>query len=133
MLTGESKPVSKSEGDTVIGGSINGEGSLKIEVEKTGDETFLSQIVKMVQEAQQSKSKTQDIANRAAFWLTIVAITSGALTMFVWLTFTGESFNFALSRTVTVMVITCPHALGLAVPLVVAVSTALSMRIVNKK
>ncbi|HEX9740890.1 MAG TPA: copper-translocating P-type ATPase, partial [Ignavibacteriaceae bacterium] len=128
MLTGESKPVSKSEGDTVIGGSINGEGSLKIEVEKTGDETFLSQIVKMVQEAQQSKSKTQDLANRAAFWLTIIAITSGALTMFVWLMFSGETFNFALSRTVTVMVITCPHALGLAVPLVVAVSTALSAK-----
>lgn len=128
MLTGESKPVSKNEGDTVIGGSINGEGSLKIEVEKTGDETFLSHIVKMVQEAQQSKSKTQDLANRAAFWLTIIAITSGALTMFVWLMFTGESFNFALSRTVTVMVITCPHALGLAVPLVVAVSTALSAK-----
>jgi P-type Cu2+ transporter len=128
MLTGESKPVSKSEGDTVIGGSINGEGSLKIEVEKTGDETFLSQIVKLVQEAQQSKSKTQNLANRAAFWLTIVAISAGALTMFVWLMFTGESFNFALSRTVTVMVITCPHALGLAVPLVVAVSTALSAK-----
>ena len=128
MLTGESKPVSKSEGDTVIGGSINGEGSLKIEVEKTGDETFLSQIVKMVQEAQQSKSKTQDLANRVAFWLTIIAITSGALTMFVWLMFSGETFNFALSRTVTVMVITCPHALGLAVPLVVAVSTALSAK-----
>jgi P-type Cu2+ transporter len=128
MLTGESKPVSKSEGDTVIGGSINGEGSLKIEVEKTGDETFLSQIVKMVKDAQESKSKTQDLANRAAFWLTIIAITTGALTMLIWLMFTGESFNFALSRTVTVMVITCPHALGLAVPLVVAVSTALSAK-----
>jgi Cu2+-exporting ATPase len=128
MLTGESKPVSKSEGDTVIGGSINSEGSLKIEVEKTGDETFLSQIVKMVKDAQESKSKTQDLANRAAFWLTLIAITSGALTMLIWLMFTGESFNFALSRTVTVMVITCPHALGLAVPLVVAVSTALSAK-----
>ncbi|HEX9252917.1 MAG TPA: heavy metal translocating P-type ATPase [Ignavibacteriaceae bacterium] len=128
MLTGESKPVSKGEGDDVIGGSINGEGSIKIEVEKTGDETFLSQIVKMVKEAQESKSKTQNLANRAAFWLTIVAITAGALTMFVWLIFTGESFNFALARTVTVMVIACPHALGLAVPLVVAVSTALSAK-----
>src|SRR3990170_2496997 len=126
MITGESKPVSKSEGDDVIGGSINGEGSIKIEVEKTGDETFLSQIVKLVKEAQESKSKTQNLANRAAFWLTIVAITAGALTMFVWLMFTGESFNFALARTVTVMVIACPHALGLAVPLVVAVSTALA-------
>ena len=113
---------------TVIGGSINGEGSIKIEVEKTGDETFLSQIVKLVKEAQESKSKTQNLANRAAFWLTIVAITAGALTMFVWLMFTGESFNFALARTVTVMVIACPHALGLAVPLVVAVSTALSAK-----
>jgi Cu2+-exporting ATPase len=128
MITGESKPVSKSEGDGVIGGSINGEGSLKIEVEKIGDETFLSQIVKMVKEAQESKSKTQNFANRAAFWLTIIAITAGALTMFVWLVFTGQSFNFALSRTVTVMVITCPHALGLAIPLVVAVSTALSAK-----
>lgn len=128
MITGESKPVSKGEGDEVIGGSINGEGSLKIEVEKTGDETFLSQIVKLVKEAQESKSHTQDLANKAAFWLTIIAISAGAITMFVWLAFTGQSFNFALSRTVTVMVITCPHALGLATPLVVAVSTALSAK-----
>ncbi|MDO8548687.1 MAG: heavy metal translocating P-type ATPase [Ignavibacteria bacterium] len=128
MMTGESKPVSKGEGDSVIGGSINGEGSIKIEVEKTGDETFLSQVVKMVKEAQESKSKTQNLANKAAFWLTIIAITAGALTMFVWLMFTGESFNFALSRTVTVMIIACPHALGLAIPLVVAVSTALSAK-----
>ena len=128
MITGESKPVSKSEGDDVIGGSINGEGSIKIEVEKIGDETFLSQIVKLVKEAQESKSKTQNLANRAAFWLTIIAITAGTLTMFVWLMFTGQNFNFALARTVTVMVIACPHALGLAVPLVVAVSTALSAK-----
>ena len=128
MITGESKPVSKNEGENVIGGSINGEGSIKIEVEKTGDETFLSQVVKMVREAQESKSHTQNLANRAAFWLTIVAISAGAITMFAWLMFTGESFNFALSRTVTVMVITCPHALGLAIPLVVAVSTALSAK-----
>ena len=128
MITGESKPVSKGEGDSVIGGSINGEGSIKIEVEKIGDETFLSQVVKLVREAQESKSKTQNFADRTAFWLTIIAITAGALTMFVWLVFTGQSFNFALSRTVTVMVITCPHALGLAIPLVVAVSTALSAK-----
>lgn len=128
MITGESKPVSKGEGDEVIGGSINGEGSLKIVVEKTGDETFLSQVVKMVKEAQESKSKTQNLANKAAFWLTIIAITAGAITMFAWLMFTGQSFNFALTRTVTVMVITCPHALGLAIPLVVAVSTALSAK-----
>lgn len=128
MITGESKPVLKGEGDDVIGGSINGEGSIKIEVEKIGDETFLSQIVKLVKEAQESKSKTQNLANRAAFWLTIIAITAGTLTMFVWLMFTGQNFNFALARTVTVMVIACPHALGLAVPLVVAVSTALSAK-----
>lgn len=128
MITGESKPVSKGEGDDVIGGSINGEGSIKIEVEKIGDETFLSQIVKLVKEAQESKSKTQNLANRAAFWLTIIAITAGTLTMFIWLMFTGQNFNFALARTVTVMVIACPHALGLAVPLVVAVSTALSAK-----
>jgi Cu2+-exporting ATPase len=128
MITGESKPVSKGEGDEVIGGSINGEGSVKIKVEKTGDETFLSQVVKMVREAQESKSRTQDFANKAAFWLTIVAISAGAITMFVWLLIEGSTFNFALSRTVTVMVITCPHALGLAIPLVVAVSTALSAK-----
>jgi len=128
MITGESKPVSKGEGDTVVGGSINGEGSVKIIVEKIGDETFLSQVVKMVKEAQESKSKTQNFANKAAFWLTIIAISTGVITMFVWLVFTGQSFNFALSRTVTVMVITCPHALGLAIPLVVAVSTALSAK-----
>ena len=128
MITGESKPVSKGEGDEVIGGSINGEGSIKIKVEKTGDETFLSQVVKMVREAQESKSKTQNFADKAAFWLTIVAISAGLITMFVWLLVEGSTFNFALSRTVTVMVITCPHALGLAIPLVVAVSTAMSAK-----
>jgi len=128
MITGESKPVSKGEGDDVIGGSINGEGSVKIKVEKTGDETFLSQVVKMVRDAQESKSKTQNFANRAAFWLTVVAITAGVITMIVWLMVEGSTFNFALSRTVTVMVITCPHALGLAIPLVVAVSTSMSAK-----
>lgn len=128
MITGESQAVFKSEGNSVIGGSINGDGSIKIEVEKIGDETFLSQVVKLVKEAQKSKSKTQNLANRAAFWLTIIAIGAGLITMFAWLTFSGESFSFALSRTVTVMIITCPHALGLAIPLVVAVSTALSAK-----
>ncbi|HEX9739227.1 MAG TPA: heavy metal translocating P-type ATPase, partial [Ignavibacteriaceae bacterium] len=128
MLTGESSPVSKTEGDTVIGGAINGEGSIRIEVEKIGDEGFLSQVIKMVQEAQESKSKTQDLANRAAFWLTMLAIFGGAATMLIWLFAVGETFNFALTRTVTVMIITCPHALGLAIPLVVAVSTALSAK-----
>jgi Cu2+-exporting ATPase len=126
MLTGESVPVPKKEGNEVIGGSINGKGSLTVKVQKTGEEGYLSQVIDMVQEAQETKSKTQDLANRAAVWLTAIALGGGALTMFVWSTMMDADFAFALERTVTVMVITCPHALGLAVPLVVAVSTALS-------
>jgi len=126
MLTGESKPVTKRTGDKVIGGGINGEGSLVIQVERTGKDSFLSQVIDLVKEAQESKSKTQDLANRAAFWLTIIAIAGGAITMFIWLAIMNQDLAFALERTVTVMVITCPHALGLAVPLVVAVSTAIS-------
>lgn len=126
MLTGESKPVSKSEGAAVIGGSINGEGSVTVEVRKTGSDSFLSQVIELVKEAQESKSKTQDLANRAALWLTIVAIAGGAITFFIWTAIANQDLAFALERTVTVMVITCPHALGLAIPLVVAVSTALA-------
>ena len=127
MLTGETVPVERSEGDEVIGGSINGDGSLTVEVEKTGDETYLSQVIRMVEEAQASKSRSQDLANRAAFWLTIIALSVGALTLVAWLVL-GRQFEFALERAITVMVITCPHALGLAVPLVVAVSTAIGAR-----
>ena len=126
LMTGESKPVSKKQGDEVIGGSINGEGSLTIEVDRTGEDSFLSQVINLVRQAQESKSRTQDLANRAAFWLTIIALGAGAITFFAWTFFTTEDFVFALERTVTVMVITCPHALGLAVPLVVAVSTSLA-------
>ncbi|MEF8940466.1 MAG: copper-translocating P-type ATPase [Salinivenus sp.] len=126
MLTGESVPVPKEEENEVIGGSINGEGALTVEVQKTGEEGYLSQVIDMVEEAQETKSKTQDLANRAAVWLTAIALGGGALTMGVWSVVMGADFAFALERTVTVMVITCPHALGLAVPLVVAVSTALS-------
>jgi Cu2+-exporting ATPase len=126
MLTGESKPVEKAEGDEVIGGSVNGEGALEVEVQKTGDETYLNQVIELVRQAQESKSKTQDLANRAAVWLTAVALTGGAVTLLVWMLWTEQSFAFAIERTVTVMVISCPHALGLAVPLVVAVSTALA-------
>lgn len=126
MLTGESKPVSKQKGDEVLGGSINEEGSITVKIEKTGDESFLSQVIELVRQAQESKSKTQDLANRAAFWLTAVAIISGLLTFFVWTYFTTEDISFAINRTVTVMVIACPHALGLAIPLVVAVSTSLA-------
>lgn len=128
LMTGESKPVSKTKDDEVIGGSVNGEGSLTIEVKKTGEDSFLSQVIKLVKEAQESKSKTQDLANRAAFWLTFIALGAGALTFFGWTFWSTQSFVFALERTVTVMVITCPHALGLAVPLVVAVSTSLAAR-----
>ncbi len=126
MLTGESKPVSKKAGGRVIGGSINGEGSIVVEVKKTEKDSFLSHVIELVRQAQESKSRTQDLANRAAFWLTIIALTGGAVTLFIWLGIMGRDLAFALERTVTVMVITCPHALGLAVPLVVAVSTALA-------
>ncbi len=124
-LTGESVPVEKGEEDTVIAGAINGESAIIIEVQKTGDDTYLSQVVEMVRRAQESRSRTQDLANRAALWLTVMAVSVGALTLAVWLVL-GHDFNFALSRMVTVMVIACPHALGLAIPLVVAVSTGLS-------
>lgn len=126
LMTGESRPVSKDKGDEVIGGAINGEGSLTVEVNRTGDESFLSQVIDLVRQAQESKSRTQDLANRAAFWLTIAALSAGAITFLVWTAFTAKDFVFALERTVTVMVITCPHALGLAIPLVVAVSTSLA-------
>ncbi len=128
MLTGESKPVPKEEGGQVIGGSINGEGSITVEVQKTGEDSYLSQAIRLVEEAQQSKSKTQDLANRAAVWLTVIALTGGAITFGLWQFASNRDFVFALERSVTVMVITCPHALGLAIPLVVAVSTAISAR-----
>lgn len=124
LLTGEARPVSKEEGDEVIGGAVNGDGSVTVRVEKVGDETFLAQVVSMVRRAQESKSRTQNLADRVALWLTLVAITAGLITLAVWLSLRGE-LPFAIERMVTVMVITCPHALGLAIPLVVAVSTAL--------
>ncbi len=126
MLTGESKPIFKSVDAEVIGGSINGEGSLTIRVDKTGDETFLSSVIKLVKDAQASKSKTQDLANTAAKWLTFIALGGGLSTVLFWTLFTDQGFAFAMARAVTVMVIACPHALGLAVPLVVARSTAIA-------
>jgi len=128
MLTGESTPAAKKKGEKVIGGSINGEGSLTIEVKGTGKDSFLSQVIGLVKQAQESKSKTQDLANTAAKWLTIVALSGGVITLIVWLALMGKDFAFAIERAVTVMVIACPHALGLAVPLVVAVSTALAAK-----
>ncbi len=127
MLTGESVPIDKAEGDGVIGGSVNKEGSLIIEVEKTGEESYLSQVITMVKEAQESKSRTQDLTNRAAKWLFYLALVAGFVTLFAWLAF-GYTFDIAIERMVTVMVITCPHALGLAAPLVVAVSTSISAK-----
>jgi Cu2+-exporting ATPase len=125
MLTGESRPVERGAGERVMGGSINGEGALVVEVSKTGEQTYLAQVVELVKRAQETRSRTQDLANRAAMWLTLLSLSVGTATLAVWLA-VGMSFNFSLERMVTVMVITCPHALGLAVPLVVAVSTALS-------
>lgn len=126
MLTGESTPVSKKAGGQVIGGSINGEGALSIEVKGTGQDSFLSQVIDLVKQAQDNKSKTQNLADTAAMWLTLIALVSGASTFLIWLLFMNRDLAFAIERAVTVMVITCPHALGLAVPLVVAVSTALA-------
>ncbi|MBP2045640.1 heavy metal translocating P-type ATPase [Methanobacterium aggregans] len=128
MLTGESEPVFKETGAEVIGGSINGEGSVTVEIRKTGKDSFLSQVINLVEEAQASKSKTQNLADRFATALTVLALTGGFLTLLIWLLATNFGFEFALERAVTVMVITCPHALGLAVPLVVSVSTALSAK-----
>src|SRR5690625_2607373 len=125
MLTGESVPVDKGKNDEVIGGSVNNEGSLIIQVEKTGEASYLSQVITLVKEAQESKSRTQDLTNRAAKWLFYLALGAGFATLFIWLTL-GYPLYVAIERMVTVMVITCPHALGLAAPLVVAVSTALS-------
>jgi Cu2+-exporting ATPase len=127
MLTGESIPVDKAEGDKVIGGSVNKEGSITVQVEKTGEDSYLSQVITMVSDAQSSRSKTQDLANRAAKWLFYLALSAGLITLLVWLLL-GYEFDTALERMITVMVISCPHALGLAAPLVVAVSTAISAK-----
>jgi len=125
MLTGESKPVKKEKDNKVIGGSINGNGSLKIKVEHTGKDSYLNKVIKLVEDAQKAKSKMQNFSDRAAKWLTYIALSVGFATLAVWL-IAGHPFVFALERMVTVMVIACPHALGLAIPLVVAISTAVS-------
>ena len=125
MLTGESKPVKKDEQDKVIGGSVNGNGSLKVKVEHTGKDSYLNKVITMVEEAQKTKSKMQNLSDKAAKWLTYIALLIGFGTLAVWLLL-GFPFVFALERMVTVMVIACPHALGLAIPLVVAISTAVS-------
>jgi Cu2+-exporting ATPase len=128
MLTGESTPVAKQADSIVIGGSVNGEGSITVEVQKTGKDSYLSQMTELVRQAQESKSRTQNLADQAALGLTVTSISIGLITILVWIFIAHQQFVFALSRMVTVMVITCPHALGLAIPLVVAVSTALSAK-----
>jgi len=127
LITGESRPVQKREGDQVIAGTINGEGSLRVDVTGTGENTKLSKIMRLVAKAQQSKSRTQHLADRAAQMLTGVAIAAALLTMVVW-QLLGAPVDFSIVRVVTVLVIACPHALGLAVPLVVAISTTLGAR-----
>jgi P-type Cu2+ transporter len=124
MITGESNPVEKQEGEQVIAGTVNGEGSLHVEVTGTGDKTALAGIMRLVEQAQASRSRTQALADRAAFYLTLAAIGAGAATFAAWLAF-GATLDFTITRTVTVLVIACPHALGLAVPLVIAISTTM--------
>ena len=124
MITGESVPVPKMEGAKVIAGTVNGAGSLRVEVTGTGERTALANIMRLVEQAQTSRSRAQDVANRAAFVLTLAAIGAGALTLVVWIAM-GAPAAFAVERTVAVLVIACPHALGLAVPLVIAISTTL--------
>ena len=127
MITGESVPVDKGEGDEIVGGSINGDGVLKFKVSRVGDDTFLSQVIKMVKEAQESKSRSQRLADTAAKYLFYIAVTAGLVTFTLW-TVIGGDVEFAIVRAVTVVIISCPHALGLATPLVTAVSTSIGAK-----
>ncbi len=125
LLTGESKPVRKGAGDSVIGGSVNAEGALKVRIERTGEETYIAQVIRLVRQAQESRSRTQDLADRAAALLFYIALAAGALTYAAW---APSGPATALERAVTVLVIACPHALGLAIPLVVAISTSITAK-----
>jgi Cu2+-exporting ATPase len=127
MITGESRPVRKMSGDKVIAGTVNGSGSLRVEVTGTGDQTALAGIMRLVAQAQTSRSRAQALADRAAFALTIVAIVAAGITLVAW-ALAGKDASFVIERVVTVLVIACPHALGLAIPLVVAISTTLGAR-----
>jgi Cu2+-exporting ATPase len=126
FLTGESRPIPKEEGDEVVAGSVNKEGSIQVRVTRTGDETTISQMKRLVEEAQSSRSGYQVLADKAAFWLTLIAIAAGTITFIVWLSL--QDLLFAVNRSVTVLVITCPHALGLAIPLVIVSATALAAK-----
>jgi P-type Cu2+ transporter len=127
MISGESRPVEKHEGEEVIAGTTNVEGSLRVEVTGTGENTALAGIMRLVDQAQTSRSRVQALADRAAFILTLVALGAGALTFAAWLAF-GATLDFTITRMVTVLVIACPHALGLAIPLVIAISTTIGAR-----
>jgi Cu2+-exporting ATPase len=127
MITGESRPVDKTERDTVIAGTVNGAGSLRVEVTRTGGETSLARIMRLVEQAQQSRSRAQALADRAAFALTLVAVAAGVLTGIVWILLAADP-AFIVERVVSVLVVACPHALGLAIPLVIAISTTLGAR-----
>jgi Cu2+-exporting ATPase len=127
MITGESRPVPKEPGDEVIGGTINGNGSLIIRVDKTGEETALAQIIQLMKEVQESKPRTQRLADRAAHYLTIIAITVSMVSFTYW-NYAGAGVVFALTIAVTVMVIACPHALGLAIPTVTVISSTLAAK-----
>jgi Cu2+-exporting ATPase len=127
MITGESRPVRKAAGDSVIAGTVNGSGSLRVEVTATGENTALAGIMRLVAQAQSSRSRVQALADRAAFLLTMVAIGAAAVTLVAW-SIAGKDASFVIERVVTVLVIACPHALGLAIPLVVAISTTLGAR-----
>ena len=128
FLTGESRPVVKKAKDEAVAGAVNGEGALTIKVTRTGDNTTLSQIMRMVKEAQTSKSKFQSLADRLAYWLTLIAIGIATLAFVVWLSIKPDDLSFAVSRAVAVLVVACPHALGLAVPLVLVNATAMSAK-----
>ncbi len=127
LITGESRSVEKHRGSGVIAGSINGDGSLRIRIEKIGEETFLAGVARLVAEAQHSKSRLQLLSDRAAFYLTVLAVGAGGITLVAWLS-VGASFGFAIERLVAVLVIACPHALGLAIPLVASISTTMAAR-----
>ena len=128
MITGESRPVEKRETDKVIAGTMNGAGSLRVEVTGTGDRTALAGIMRLVEQAQSSRSRAQAVADRAAFALTLIALGAGVLTLITWLILRPGDPAFAIERVVTVLVIACPHALGLAIPLVIAISTTIGAR-----
>ncbi|MBU6501083.1 MAG: copper-translocating P-type ATPase [Patescibacteria group bacterium] len=127
IITGESKPVIKNTGAEVIAGTTNGDGSLKIRVAKIGEKTFLAGVMRLIKEAQASKSRLQILSDKAAFYLTIIAVASGIITLVSWL-LASAGISFALTRLVAVLVIACPHALGLAIPLVAAISTTMAAR-----